>query len=283
VNGGGMGRGGILARGGVEITHQNDDTRRKISIRTAHSWAKSANLITLALIGFAWLWWWFVLIMLYEPAPKLSPLSSWWGCVVFVLGTWGRVMGRSWPLWLIPLPLQWLKPLWTLNKKNLEPKVKNDHWPPESAQMDPNTSGFVTAENWDARAGVGVAQPTTVIPEIDLNAMIKNGQNETRTRVRMPVSQVRRWRSFCCAYTHGDCRFSGNAAEGFGVDRALFDRVVDKWASPDPQMALIDPASVGPRKTLEPTDKGEGMIAVFASTPLDELSALLAPYETDRQ
>lgn len=136
---------------------------------------------------------------------------------------------------------------------------------------------------WYLDAPVDGTELITAIPEIDLSAMVTNGQTSTRTRVRLPVGAIRHWRSFCIAYTRGDCRFSGNAAEGFGVDRALFDRIVDKWASPDPQMALIDPASVGPRKTLEPTNKGNGMIAVFASTPLDELSALLAPYETDRQ
>ncbi len=273
-----IGRGGF-SRGGVEITHQNDETRRLISIRTAVSMALILNAITLCAYLVIWLFWWWILIRTYKPRLSASAFRQWWGCFEFVGTEWGNVMGRTWPLWAIPLPLEWPTPLLILYCRNLLPKLLNDHWPPESAQMDPNTSGFITADNWDERAGVGIAQPSTIIPEIDLNAMIKNGQNETRTRVRMPVGTVRHWRSFCIAYTQGDCRFSGNAAEGFGVDRALFDRVVDKWASPDPQMALIDPESVGARKTLEPTDKGKGMIAVFASTPLAELEALLEQYE----
>ena len=274
--------GGFGARGEIEHTNQNDTTRRIISIRTARSMAVALNLITVAVYLVIFLYWWFVLIQLYEPAPRVSGFAKWWGCVSFVTSTWGRAMGATWPLWLVPLALQWIKPQWTLYRHNLRPKLLNDNYPAPFAQMDPNKSGAVTWENWDARAGVGIATPDTVIPEIELSATLQDGQSSTRTRVRMPVPQVRHWRSFCSAYTRGDCKFSGNAAEGFLGDRVLFDRVVGAWASHDPQRALIDPASLGPRKTPEPTDKGKEMIALFATTPLDELSALLEPYETDR-
>ena len=275
--------GSLGARGEIETTNQNDTTRRVISIRTARSMSVALNLITLSVYLVIFLYWWFVLIQLYEPAPRVSGFLRWWGCVVYVASTWCRAMGQTWPLWLVPLALQWIKPQWTLYRHNLTPKLLNDNYPAPFAQMDPNISGAVTWDNWDARAGVGIATPTTVVPEIDLSARLQDGLSSTRTRVRMPTSQVRHWRLFCIAYTRKECQFSGNAAEGFGVDRALFDRIVDKWASLDPQLALIDPESRGPRKTLKPTDKGEAMIALFASTPLDELSALLEPYETDRQ
>jgi len=275
--------GGFGARAEVQVTKQTDETRRKISIRTAHSWAKHANLITLVVYLVSFLYWWFVLIQLYEPAPRVSGFLRWWGCVVYVASTWGRAMGQTWPLWFVPLALQWIKPLYTLNRHNLKPKVMNDEWPLAHGPLDPNVVGAAGYEalNEIIRNGSAV-EPDTAIPEIELSATLQDGQSSTRTRVRMPVPQVRRWRSFCAAYTRGDCKFSGNAAEGFLGDRVLFDRVVGAWASHDPQRALIDPASLGPRKTPEPTDKGKEMIALFATTPLDELSALLEPYETDR-
>ncbi len=152
----GGGRGGFGSRGGVEITHQNDETRRLISIRTARSMALILNAITLCAYLVIWLFWWWILIRAYEPRLGESAVSRWWGCVAFVATEWGRVMGRTWPLWLIPLPLEWPTPLLILYCRNLYPKLLNEHWPPESAQMDPNTSGFVTAANWDERAGIGV-------------------------------------------------------------------------------------------------------------------------------
>ena len=168
-----MAFGGFGRSGGVEITHQNDETRRKISIRTASSMAVILNVITLCAYFVVWLFWWFLLIRSYDAPWGCSGFCEWWGRMRYVVGSWGRVMGMTWPLWVIPLPMEWPTPLLILYRRNLLPKLLNDEWPPTSAQMDPNKSGFVTAENWDERAGVGVV--ASAMPEREeINVMIED-------------------------------------------------------------------------------------------------------------
>lgn len=215
--------GGFGARGEIETTNQNDTTRRVISIRTARSMAVALNLITLAVYLVIFLYWWFVLIQLYEPAPRVSSFARWWGCVVYVASTWGRAMGQSWPLWLVPLALQWIKPQWTLYRRNLTPKLLNDNYPAPFAQMDPNKSGFVTAENWDARAGIAplaVAQPATLIT-IDL-------ADSTTHRYLTDIALVPELQQFAQGVLAGIVSFSERGATGCHWDKAAFQDLRDQ-------------------------------------------------------
>ena len=125
----GCGRGG-----GIEITNQNDENRRLVSIRQAYSIAKNNNLKTLGIYTVVWLYWWFVLM--HYNQPRLPP----WETFKYVFEHWGKVMGWTLPLWLVPFPIQWAWALRLLNKKNLIPKIKNDNWPPEMSQMTSDTS-----------------------------------------------------------------------------------------------------------------------------------------------
>jgi len=121
-------------------------------------------------------------------------------------------------------------------------------------------------------------------PTINLNAVLQEGQTSHNTNVRMLATQVRHWRNFCLAYTQGECNFSGNGAEAHGVDRALFNRVIERWVSQDARLTLIDPASIGERLKPQPNARGDAMIALYANTPLQELASVLEPFtRTDRQ
>ena len=166
MNGGGFG-----ARGEIERTTLDDSTRRVVSIRTAVSMAVILNAITLCVYLVIWLLWWWILIRAYKPSLSASGFLRWWQCVTFVVTEWGRVMGRTWPLWVILLPLEWPTPLLILYCRNLYPKLLNDNWPPPWAQADPATLGAVTWHDWDARTGVGaleVAQPQAQLITLEI-------------------------------------------------------------------------------------------------------------------
>lgn len=160
MNGGGFG-----ARGEIERTTLDDSTRRVVSIRTAVSMAVILNAITLCVYLVIWLLWWWILIRAYKPSLSASGFLRWWQCVTFVVTEWGRVMGRTWPLWVILLPLEWPTPLLILYCRNLYPKLLNDNWPPPWAQADPATLGAVTWHDWDARTGVGVPIADMNVPD----------------------------------------------------------------------------------------------------------------------
>ena len=77
-------------------------------------------------------------------------------------------MGKTWQLWLIPLPLEWGLPLWLLAWHNLRPKLLNDNYPPPWAQVKPLESGALTWENFDSRSRLArspdtgpITMPTT--------------------------------------------------------------------------------------------------------------------------
>ena len=109
------------------------------------------------------------------------------------------------------------------------------------------------------------------------------GQGTSRhTYVDLPLTQVTKWQTFCQDVVAGHCLFSGNAAEDHGVDRAAFDQVVQNWASEDDRIALVDPASVGQRLTLELTTQGHQMVSLYARLSPTQVRDLLSPYTGDR-
>jgi len=217
--------GGFGARGEIERSDQNDSTRRIVSIRTARSMAVALNLITLAVYLVIFLYWWFVLIQLYEPAPRASSFSRWWGCTRFVSSTWGQSMGQSWPLWLIPLALEWVKPQWELYRHNLRPKLYNDNWPPPSAQMDPNKSGFVTAANWDDRAGVGVAVAQDA-PKAQI-VTLEIVEGPTR-RYLTDIELTPELQRFCRGVVDGSVTFSEGGADSCDWPKSAFKGMRDQ-------------------------------------------------------
>ena len=215
--------GGFGARGEVEITHQNDMTRRVVSIRTARSMAVILNVITLCAYLVIWLFWWWILIRVYEPRLSASSFRQWWECVRFVATEWGRVMGRTWPLWLIPLPLEWPTPLLILYIHNLLPKLLNDNFPATFGQMDPNKSGAVTWANWDERAGIAplaVAQPATLVT-LDL-------ADSTSHRYLTDIALVPELQQFAQGVLAGIVSFSERGATGCHWDKAAFQDLRDQ-------------------------------------------------------
>jgi hypothetical protein len=167
------------ARGEVQITRESDMTRRVISIRTAKSMALILNAITLCAYLVIWLFWWWILIRVYEPRLGASPLTRWWECVQFVATEWGAVMSHTWPLWVIPLPLEWPTPLLILYLRNLYPKLLNENWPPPWSQVAPLESGFVTAHNMDDRSSFTVPVPELAKGRETLHVIIEDLTQDT--------------------------------------------------------------------------------------------------------
>ena len=151
---------------------------------------------------------------------------------------------------------------------------------PLVADYDPNVLAFVetiTRHDLDGDGRIGQE------PTINLNAVLQEGQTSRLARARMPMSQVKNWRAFCYAYTGGKCAFSGRAAESFHVDD-VYASVLQDWTSQDNQLSLIEPDSIGPRLTPEPTTQGKAMIAIYGNTPLQDLGTMLQRYTgSDRQ
>ena len=115
-------------------------------------------------------------------------------------------------------------------------------------------------------------------PVVQWTQALQAGETEHRAMVELPVAQVRAWRLFCQRVRDGKCRFSGNAAEEHGVERAAFERVLADWASLDARRALVYASSIGPQKTPRLTPRGEQVVAGYASTPLPQLREALGEW-----
>jgi hypothetical protein len=262
-----MSFGGIGARGEIHTTTDNDQTRRVISIRIAWSMCAILNVLTLGAYLVIWLYWWFVLSSEYVPVMmRHTAFARWWDSVCYVAGSWGRAMGRTWQLWIIPLPLEWVWPLWLLVWHNLRPKLHNDGWPPPWSQMAPLESGALTWDNFDSRSKLRVSSPALSPPTYHAEGRLEGERHSIYTQ--FPITDPESWHAFCKA-VRGGANFSGSEYErhaGPGK-RPDFEKVLDRWVSQDPQKALVDPASIGPRKTPELTRTGRLMIKLFATTP----------------
>lgn len=93
---------------------------------------------------------------------------------------------------------------------------------------------------------------------------LTDGKSTLYTRFK--ISDPHNWYRFCQA-VHGGDNFSLRTAKGKEIKDAEFKRIVRQWASPDPKLALIEPESVGVRKTLVLTKQGKLMVKSFARTP----------------
>lgn len=89
---------------------------------------------------------------------------------------------------------------------------------------------------------------------------------ETTIYTQFELSDPWAWHHFCKT-VHAGANFSWRTAKDAGVSEAEYRRVVRLWADPDPRRALIDPASVGERKTIALTKWGRLMVKSFALTP----------------
>ena len=211
--------GGFGSRGEVQITNETDETRRRISIRTAISMALALNGITLAVYVVIHLGWIFLLIVGFEAPIKIEGLQRWWLCVVDVVGSWWSVMRITWPLWLMPLALEWPTPLLELYVRNLRPKLLNDNYPPPWGQVDPMKSGALTWDNMDARALPQVAEPIepeTIRVQVDKS---DDGAHYAAGWMEMPKSTE--WFHLCVFVLRHPDQFTETTAKRYGVPITL--------------------------------------------------------------
>jgi hypothetical protein len=111
--------------------------------------------------------------------------------------------------------------------------------------------------------------------DININTTIQENGGTKHNTIRIPLGMARAWRNFCQAVTQGDCNFSGTAAEDKGVDPVVFKRIVEAWTNNDPELTLIDPKTVGPRKTMRLVPRGESVVADHCGLPLPQLAEVL--------
>jgi len=213
--------GGFGSRGEVQITNETDETRRRISIRTAISMALALNGITLAAYIVVHLFWIFLLILGFDVPPKSAGLLRWWQCTAYVVESWWSVMRVIWTLWLLPLPIEWITPLWHLYTRNLYPKLLNDNWPPTWGQADPMRTGALTWANYDARA---LPQEPTEPPEpetirVQVDRKDANGTHYTAGIVEMP--RTLGWYHLCIWVLRNPDEFTEDTARRFGVPITL--------------------------------------------------------------
>ena len=165
--------------------------------------------------------------------------------------------GASWR-WLVP-PSAWVGgtiSLWLLSSRDLMRGAGHLLAHVERiAQVDIDGDGVIGDEQEPE-------QPPA--PQVHImEGRLSDGQRSIYTRfgITKPVE----WCAFCRAVMGGK-NFSETEATKHHVPPAEYKRIVTLWASPDPEKALIDIATIGERSTPELTRMGKAMVKLFATT-----------------
>jgi len=111
--------------------------------------------------------------------------------------------------------------------------------------------------------------------DINIHTTIHENGGTKHNTITIPMGMARSWRNFCQAVVKRECNFSATAAADKGVDPVVFKRIVETWTSSDPKVTLIDPKTVGPRKTMRLVERGWQTIQEHSTLSLPRLSALL--------
>ena len=114
-----------------------------------------------------------------------------------------------------------------------------------------------------------IGSPREVMHRYHVTVQLRKGTHIIYTDLGIvSEAQALAWHEFCKAVVRGERQFTGNEAEDAGVDRGWFgDVLVPQWAKRDTNLQLIDPDTVGPKKTMRLTEKGEETIKAFARIP----------------
>jgi hypothetical protein len=112
-----------------------------------------------------------------------------------------------------------------------------------------------------------IVQESPLQGKYKVAGQIKEGQKTIYTE--FDIDDPQSWHLFCQAVHYDGKNFSLRTAKSknIGVKPEDFNSIVRKWASPDPQLALIDPATVGERLVIKLTRMGRKMVRLYAEQP----------------
>ena len=221
----------IGSKGGVEVTYQSDETRRRIPIRTAVSIALALNVINILIYFIGWCikaqqaW------NAWRPQMYLPAWREFIRRLVYALSTVAELAGGRAFVLMVPLFVEWIAALILLILGNLLPKMLNDEWPFTHAQDDP-ANGYVTFWHWLLRGRVIEDGEQTVIHEI--RGVVTDEQGH-EWRTHWTTRYPKRWRRYCRALCMEPewlrPAFSITAATGtiFRIPRDEFSPVSDHW------------------------------------------------------
>ena len=224
--------GGWGQRGEIQITHQNDETRRRIPIRMAVNVALLINALTVGGYAISWL---VRAQRVWEATSAPGYLSAWgalWARLGAVWAALAEHIGARVFLLPIPLILEWFLPIIILIVFNLVPKMLNDEWPLTYGQVDPASGDVRTFWQWmlGRRRGQDADVPAR---RIVVEGIVRGGNGDTRTRFETEYPE--RWQRYLRALVTGSPLlrpgFSVRAATNifYRIPRDEFETVSDQW------------------------------------------------------
>lgn len=251
--------GGLGPRGEIQITHQNDESRRRVPIRMAINVCLLLNGLTVGGYAIAWL---VRAQRTWETHVPPAYLTGW------------RALGHVWAdlaehiggrLFLLPIPLiaEWFVPVGILIVFNLIPKLINDEWPLTYGQADPEGGVALTFWQWlfsSRRRQEGDAELSRIVVE----GVVRDGNGETRTRFE--TEHPERWRRYLQALVTGPRMlrpgFSVRAATNvfYRVPREEFEAVSAQWL----RIGYVGKTSSAPNAKRHLTGKGEAFARGWA-------------------
>lgn len=225
------GGGGWGQRGEIQITHQNDETRRRIPIRMAVNVSLLINALTVGGYAISWL---VRAQRVWEATTTPGYLSAWaamWARLGAVWSALAEHIGARVFLLPIPLILEWFLPVLILIVFNLIPKMLNDEWPLTYGQVDPAANDALTFWQWmfRRRRHEGEAPAGRIVVE----GVVHVGNGDTRTRFETEYPE--RWQRYLRALVTGSPLlrpgFSVRAATNifYRIPRDEFEAVSDQW------------------------------------------------------
>lgn len=257
--------GGLGPRGEVQITHQNDESRRRVPIRMAVNVALLINGLTVGGYAISWL---VRAQRVWDATTSPGYLSAWSATWRRLGAVWEAVaahVGERLFLWPIPLVLEWFAPVLILIVFNLVPKLLNDEWPPAYGQADPAGGEGRTFWQWlfgRRERGEGEEDgPRKIVVE----GVVRGGNGETRTRFETEYPE--RWQRYLRALVSGSPMlrpgFSVRAATSilFRVPREEFVEVSDQWV----RIGYAAKTSGAPNARRYLTAKGEAFARGWAA------------------
>jgi len=251
-------------RGEIQITHQNDETRRRIPIRMMANVALLINGLTMGGYAISWLVRAQRVWESYTPRGYLSEWGAFWARLGAVWSALAEHIGARVFLLPIPLILEWFLPVLILILFNLIPKMLNDEWPLTYGQVDPeaHTSALTFWQWMFGRRRQEVDAPGG---RIVVEGIVRAENGDTRTRFETEYPE--RWQRYLRALVTGPAAlrpgFSVRSATNifYRVPREEFETVSDQWL----RIGYAAATSAAPNARRYLTAKGEAFARGWAT------------------
>ena len=253
-------------RGEIQITHQNDETRRRIPIRMAVNVSLLINGLTVGGYAISWLVRAQRVWDAYAAPGYYSAWSAFWARLGAVWAALAEHIGARLFLLPIPLILEWFIPVAILIVFNLIPKLINDEWPPTVGQVDPSANHTaLTFWQWmfGRRRRQDEAAPSR---RVVVEGIVRGDRGNGDTRTRFETEYPERWQRYLQALVTGPAMlrpgFSVRSATNifYRVPREEFETVSDQWL----RIGYAAATSKAPNAKRYLTAKGEAFARGWA-------------------